>query len=202
MAFSTDVALLSKLCYRDAGESDWQKFYQKYQDLIRIWCQQSGVQLSDFEDVFHDILVKLVVSLPSYKKTDVKFRSWLKTIVVNSLIDRVRLADKNPFPHVMSDSKLEANEAIATEHDEAIEALAMQLTEKTTPAAEILDRARQRVNESTWNIFVRREILSEPVEDIALEYSMKKASVYQSLSRLRSIIKKESEDYFGLPPSS
>ena len=202
MAFSTDVALLSKLCCQNAGESDWQNFYQKYQNLIRIWCRQSGVQQSDFEDVFHDILIKLVVSLPNYKKTDAKFRSWLKTIVVNALVDRIRNADKSPFPRVMSDSNLEANNAAVNEHDEAIELLAKQLTEKTTPAAEILDRARRRVNESTWNIFVRREILAEPVEDIANEYSMKKASVYQSISRLRSVIKKESEDYFSRPPSS
>lgn len=61
----------------------------------------------------------------------------------------------------------------------------------------ILARVREFVQVATWNAFIQRELLQLEVADVAAEPGIKKASVYQSCSRVRSIIKQESEKYFG-----
>lgn len=107
MALSTDVPLLSKLRCESGTESDWQRFYANYRGMILKWCSQSGVVPSDLDDVFHDVLIKLVDALPSYDPSlGNRFRSWLKTVVMNALIDRLRFSKNNPFPRLMADSDL------------------------------------------------------------------------------------------------
>ena len=193
MHSSTDIELVSRLCCKQASESDWRKFYESYQLLIRSWCQRAGIPANELDDVFHDILIKLVSALTAYQRQDGhKFRSWLKTVVINSVTDRLRMSNNRPFPRLLNDPELESNPKAVSE----LEELAEDLTDKTSSAATILSRVRERVQETTWNAFVQRELLQIEVAVVANELGIKKASVYQSCSRVRSIIKEESELYF------
>ena len=197
MHSSTDIELVSRLCCKDASESDWRRFYEGYQLLIRSWCQRAGVPASDLDDVFHDILVKLVSSFTKYQREDGhRFRSWLKTVVVNSVTDRLRVSKNNPFPQLLSDPDV-ANKPADAMDIEGLAELTEDLTDRTSSAAKILENVRKRVSESTWNAFVQRELLQIEAGNIAEELGIKKASVYQSCLRVRSIIKEESEKYFG-----
>lgn len=190
---------MSKLCRRDGTQSDWRAFYSQYQDLIRTWCLQFGVNASDMDDIFHDTLLKLIASLPTYDAASGhRFRSWLKTVVRNALIDRLRMLENSPFPTLLGDgSLLSSPENSHSSVSEGIDALADQITERSTSAAVILSRSRLRVTEPTWDAFIRRELLGEQVAEIATSLGIKKASVYQSVSRVRTIIREESRDYFG-----
>ena len=199
MAYSTDIPLLSKLCCKKGTESDWHHFYSNYRGLIAKWCYQMGIASSDFDDIFHDVLIKLVDALPNYNRNEGhRFRSWLKTVVVNALIDRLRLSENNPFPQLISDSNI-TNISAHDQRLQSLDSLADELTEQSTSAAQILAQVEQRVKPETWSSFVRRELLSEEVETIASELGIKKASVYQSCSRVRTLIKDVSEQYFGEP---
>lgn len=195
MSLSTDIPLLSRLCCRKGTESDWKQFYENYQDIIKQWCLQSGVRASDLDDVFHDILIKLVCNLPGYDKSKgTLFRSWLKTVVKNGLIDRLRFAANHPLPKMLDGSWIGslASEDVTPEFEQLVD----QLTEKSSSAARILNAVRERVSEQTWDSFVRRELLGEDVSQIASNLEIKKASVYQSISRVRTLIRRESEAYF------
>lgn len=198
-SYSTNPELLSKLCRCDGTNSDWQAFYRQYQDLIAKWCLRFGVSSNDLEDVFHDILLKLVDSLPTYDAASGhKFRSWLKTIVLHALIDRLRVAKNSPFPSLLSDiGAIPSPDGPASTDIEAVQELAEQLSQQTTPAARILLASRSRVTEPTWDAFLRREVLNESAASIAESMGIKKASVYQSVSRVRAIIREESRRYFG-----
>ncbi|MEM9941634.1 MAG: sigma-70 family RNA polymerase sigma factor [Planctomycetota bacterium] len=197
MAYSTDVPLLSKLCCQTASDSDWHAFYANYRGLIAKWCSQKEIAATEFDDIFHDVLIKLVDALPNYQRDkDTRFRSWLKTVVMNALIDRVRLLKNHPFPKLISDSEMDAVKSADTLTELGLNSLAEQLTDQSTSAAEILAKVEKRVKSFTWDSFVRRELLLEEVESIASELGIKKASVYQSCSRVRALIKEESENYF------
>jgi RNA polymerase sigma factor (sigma-70 family) len=197
MHSSTDIELVSRLCCKQASESDWRLFYEGYRALIRSWCQRAGVPPSDLEDVFHDILIKLVTALAAYQRQEgSRFRSWLKTVVINSVTDRLRMSNNNPFPSLISNPEMERSRD-DVDGLSSVDGLAEELTEKTSSAATILARVRVRVQESTWNAFVQRELLQIEVSDVAADLGIKKASVYQSCSRVRTIIKEESEKYFA-----
>jgi len=197
MYSSTDIELVSRLCCQQATESDWRRFYENYQLLIRSWCQRAGVPASDLDDVFHDILVKLVSGIKNYQRVDgSRFRGWLKTVVMNSVTDRLRLSRNNPFPQLLSDPGIAPTQFDFTQID-GLSELAEELTEKTSSAAIILSRVRARVKDASWNAFVQRELLQIEAAAIAEELEIKRASVYQSCMRVRSIIKEESEKFFG-----
>ena len=193
MSYSTDIEFVSRLCCKDATESDWRRFYESYQTLIRTWCHRAGVPPSEMNDVFHDILVKLVSNLSNYQhQNGHRFRGWLKTVMMNAVTDRLRVSKDYPFPQLLSGSELTQQLVTPAE----IEGIAEELTEKTSSAAMILARVRERVQETTWNAFVQRELLQIEAVFIAEELGIKKASVYQSCSRVRAIIAEESEKYF------
>ncbi|MFK7822378.1 MAG: RNA polymerase sigma factor [Planctomycetaceae bacterium] len=192
--FSTNVALLSKLCVNNGTESDWHQFYANYKSMITRWCQRSGVQSSELEDVFHEIMLKLISKLSTYDRSQGhRFRSWLKTVVLNTLTDRLRT--EKPFPSPIGD----ADDSVLSPNDSgspSLDDLAEQLTEQSTPAAAILQRVRDRVTNSTWDAFVRRDLLDEEVATIAESLGIKKASVYQSVSRVRKLVQEESRKWF------
>lgn len=187
MPLTTNHELLSKLCCRNGNETDWHKFYSDYQQLIARWCRQSGVPTSDLEDTLHEVLIKLVTGLSQYdRSTGHRFRSWLKSVVLNTIIDALRKSKKYPMPKLLAQPELKSQ----------LDSLADQLTERSTSAAEILNRVRLRLQPLTWDAFVRRELLQEEVSTIAGELGIKKASVYQSVSRVRTMIKEECQKYF------
>jgi DNA-directed RNA polymerase specialized sigma24 family protein len=117
-------------------------------------------------------------------------------VVLNAIFDRLRFSKSHPFPQLLTESKLPPLLINENHSETQLDELADQLSEQSTAAAEILSRVRNRVKPATWDSFVRRELLQEEVSTIAEELDLKKASVYQSVSRVRSIIKQESKQYF------
>ena len=165
--------------------------------LIRSWCQRAGVRSSDLDDVFHDILVKLFSGIKNYRQVSgTRFRSWLKTVVMNAVTDRLRVSRNHPFPQLLADSGV-APTAFDFAKIEGLSELAEELTNKTSSAAIILSRVQERVKDASWQAFVQRELLQIDAATVARELGIMKASVYQSCSRVRAMIKAESEKYFG-----
>jgi RNA polymerase sigma factor (sigma-70 family) len=198
--YSTNVALLSKLCTKNGSESDWHRFYGNYKSMITRWCRESGVDASELEDVFHEIMVKLISKLSSYdRKQQHRFRSWLKTVVLNTLTDRLRTQKPIPPPVGSADSSVAVGGVL--DGAPTLDDLAEQLTEESTPAANILERVRDRVTASTWDAFIRRDLLDEETAKIAESLGIKKASVYQSVSRVRRLVQEESRKWFEPEPS-
>lgn len=113
---------------------------------------------------------------------------------MNALIDRLRYVQRHPFPQLIPDSSLTQVGRFGAVT--GLEVLADDLTEHGTSAAEILNTVRMRVTAATWEVFLKRELLEENIETIASEFKIKKASVYQSTSRVRTLIKQECEAYF------
>lgn len=196
MTFSTNSSLLTKLCCERGTDSDWRRFNGQYRSLVGKWCLQAGVPSSDLEDLFQDTMIKLIAALPSYERSpNTKFRSWLKTVVLNTLIDRMRISSNRPFPFLLADSELNRKQA-SRDLQSNLDSLAEQLVEPTIPAAEILAAVQGRFKPQSWDAFIRRELLHDEVEDIALDLGIKKASVYQACSRVRKLIREESVRYF------
>ena len=190
---STNVELLSRLCSKKGTESDWHRFYGNYKHMIENWCRQFGVNPSDLEDLYQDIVIRLIDGLANFdRRPDARFRGWLKTVVTNTVIDRLRAASNSDMALLLRDL-----DNLQVRQSPEIEQLADQLTPSSTSAAVILARASDRVSESTWDAFIRRDLLDEDVAEIAASLGIKKASVYQSVSRVRKIIKEESQRWFA-----
>jgi RNA polymerase sigma-70 factor (ECF subfamily) len=80
----------SLLIRAQTGNADaWQDLIALYRPLIVGWLRRQGVRPDQVDDLAQDILLTVVKHLPSFSHSGHRgaFRSWLRTIARNCLID-------------------------------------------------------------------------------------------------------------------
>jgi RNA polymerase sigma-70 factor (ECF subfamily) len=89
---STHFPLLQQLQQTPANHEAWTQFTALYGPLIRGWIRQRGVTDTDLEDIYQDILVKLVEKLPGFADDNRRgrFRGWLLIVTRNQAHERRR----------------------------------------------------------------------------------------------------------------
>ncbi len=89
-SLGTPYTLLSRLNHPSAASKwkrAWLEFVDRYLPVIYAWCFKRGLQQADVEDVSQEVLKKLYVHFPKYKREKGMFRAWLKTVANNALRD-------------------------------------------------------------------------------------------------------------------
>ncbi len=71
----------------------FEQIYDRYADKVYRKCMSFVKDEARAEDFTHDIFMKLVLSISTYKAT-AKFSTWLYSITYNYCIDQVRLSKK------------------------------------------------------------------------------------------------------------
>jgi RNA polymerase sigma factor (sigma-70 family) len=72
----------------------FEQLYDRYSDKVFRKCVSFVKDEAQAEDFTHDIFMKLVLNLGSYKET-AKFSTWLFSITYNYCIDQIRIAKKH-----------------------------------------------------------------------------------------------------------
>jgi RNA polymerase sigma-70 factor (ECF subfamily) len=189
---STHISLLCDL--REDGRRDeaWMVFHARYRDVIFGWCLRRGVPPDDAEDLTQDVLLKLFQQLPRYRHDPERgqFRGWLKVVVNNALIDFWRRQRGRPERGVGGTALLErlgglADPQAADELSSAIEGHAQ------TTAAEVLERVRAKLKETTWQAFYQTMVEQRPAADVASELKLSVASVYKANYRVKQMLLQE-----------
>ena len=88
---TTHASLLARLIDRQ-DQTAWREFDARYGDLIRGFARRQNLQPADCDDIAQDVLLSLSRTMPGFRY-DVnkgKFRSFLKTITLRTIIDRSR----------------------------------------------------------------------------------------------------------------
>jgi RNA polymerase sigma-70 factor (ECF subfamily) len=88
---TTPATLLTRL--REArDETAWQRLVHLYTPLLFFWARRCGESEHEAADLVQEVFVALLQFLPSFQHdhTPGKFRSWLRTIMLNKLRDRKR----------------------------------------------------------------------------------------------------------------
>jgi RNA polymerase sigma-70 factor, ECF subfamily len=193
---STHVSLLCDL--REDGRRDeaWVKFHARYRDVILGWCLRRGLLPDRAEDLTQDVLLKLFQQLPHYHHDPERgqFRSWLKSVVNNALTDFWRRQQRRPEGDAVGGTAfleqtidLAAPDA-AGELSEVIEGRAR------STAAEILERVRARLKETTWQAFHRTMVEERPAAEVASELNLSIATVYKAIYRVKQMLLEEYRD--------
>ena len=71
----------------------FEQLYDRYSDKVYRKCLSFVKDDAKAEDFTHDIFLKLVLNLSSYKET-AKFSTWLYSITYNYCIDQTRVSKK------------------------------------------------------------------------------------------------------------
>lgn len=182
-----------------AAAQRWEAVHRRYRDVIIAWCRKRELSHACAEDVAQEIWVRLLGQLHSYDPARGRFRSWLKAVVNNALVDYWRRQGKQAERGGIGGSvfldrlaNLASPEA-STELSVAIERQANNL------AAEVLARVRSRLQDTTWQAFYQTLVEKRPASEVAKELGISVASVYKNTYRVKQMLQ---EEYTHVHPGS
>jgi RNA polymerase sigma-70 factor (ECF subfamily) len=189
---STHISLLCDLREDGGREEAWAVFHARYRGVILGWCLRRGLPPDGAEDLTQDVLLKLFQQLPRYRHDPARgqFRGWLKAVVNNALTDFWRRQGQRPERGVGGSAFLErlgslANPEAAAELSTAIEEQAQ------STAAEILERVRAKLKETTWQAFYQTMVEQRPAAEVAGELNLSVATVYKANYRVKQMLLQE-----------
>jgi RNA polymerase sigma-70 factor (ECF subfamily) len=197
----THVSLLCDLKGGVRQAEAWAVFHDRYRDVILGWCLRRGLPHDAAEDLTQDVLVKLFRKLPEYTHDPAqgRFRSWLKTVVNNAVIDSLRRRRATPEPAGgVAELEILAGPPGAEDGDE----LSGLIEDRARRAAnEALDRVRGRVKDTTWRAFYLTLVDQRPTAEIARELGLSAAAVYKAAYRVKEMVLDEYRRAHPGPPT-
>jgi RNA polymerase sigma factor (sigma-70 family) len=190
---STHVSLLDDLRSDGARENAWAVFHVRYRDVIFGWCLRRGLPPDAAEDLTQDALLKLFQQLPRYRHDPARgqFRGWLKTVVGNILTDFWRRQQRQPKHLAIGGTTFLNRVAWVSDADAAVE-LSTIIEGRAQPcAAEIVERVRGKLKETTWQAFYQMIVDRRQAAEVAAELNMSVAAVYKSTYRVKQMLIEE-----------
>ena len=177
----TRQSLLIRL--RDShDESAWREFYALYSPLLYDYARARGLRHEDAEDVRSECLAAIVRQMPKfvYDRSLGSFRSWLRTMTVRRVIDRLRKSVE-----VTAGS---AVLAVIDSHTDSPD----EIWEREWRHQHLrfcMDEARTQVNPQTWEIFELLVDHQTPVAEICSRLNVRANQVYKARARVLEMIR-------------
>jgi RNA polymerase sigma-70 factor (ECF subfamily) len=188
----TSTSLLLRI--RDRNDDwGWKEFDRRYSPMIRRWCRDWFPR--DADDLVQDVLTKLVAApgVPTYDRSQGRFRGWLKTFTQHLMTDLYRrhilpgpgVGVGLDHPEVASrEAGLDLEQRLAEEYD-----------------LELLEIARRRVCHRvaprTWDAYVAIAEQGRSTVEVARELGLSIGSVYQARYSVIKLLRQEIADLGG-----
>lgn len=187
---ATQSILLARLA-DSQDPAAWAEFMERYADLIRRFCHLRGLGDADTEDTLQDVLLSLTKAMPGfrYDPTKGKFRSYLKTVVVNAISRKLIQNPRHTLLSAVGSTGAPADESEESQWEAEWRQYHLRLALKTIEA-EFSHADRQA--------FERNALRGEPAQQVADSLKISVDSVYQAKSRisrrLSTVIKQQVEE--------
>jgi RNA polymerase sigma-70 factor (ECF subfamily) len=189
---STSLSLLERACARENGA--WEQLARLCKPLVLRWCRQRSLRDEDFKDVFQDVMKKVLVALPRFRREKSgAFRCWLKTITRHRITDFQRRLEKQPAGEGGSSAQERINEV----PDGANEDAALEPEEEGILFRRALDMIRSEFNEEYWRAFELVVFETRGARDAAEAMRVDPDFIYQAKSR---ILRRLRQEFEGLLP--
>jgi RNA polymerase sigma-70 factor (ECF subfamily) len=174
----TLVSLIDGVCRHDPKR--WDQFDAIYRPIMMEFLRKRGLSAFDADEVVQNVYLKLLAKIQSYDRAKSSFRSWLFTVVKNTLIDAARRrasherALKGWVFHV-----LQTTESESVELEETWTRLHRERVLK-----DALRTVRTRVSSRVWACFVQRVFHELPAAAVASDLGMEPNAVYVNACRV------------------
>jgi RNA polymerase sigma-70 factor, ECF subfamily len=188
---STHASLFVPLQRGDRRPDAWSALHARYQDVILTWCRRRGLSLASAEDLAQDIWLKLVHDIHKYDPTKGKMRSWLKAVVNNALTDFWRRQRSKPERDGIGGTAFLQRLGAFASPDAADELSIAIESQAGSSAADLLERVRSRVHETTWQAFYQTLVEKRPAKTVADELRISIAAVYKYTYRVKQMLHEE-----------
>jgi RNA polymerase sigma-70 factor (ECF subfamily) len=184
---TTPLSLLERVRARDA--SAWRRLVDLYQPLVRAWCQRSGLQNADIEDVTQEVFAAAAANLDRFHhdRPDDTFRGWLRIITRNQINLHYRRLQDRPLAAGGSDAWRDLQQ-VADPLEQDAESDSAEISELYRRALELV---RGDFEERTWHAFWLTAIEDRSPTALAQELGMTPATIRQAKSRVLRRLKQE-----------
>jgi RNA polymerase sigma-70 factor (ECF subfamily) len=188
---STHLSMVFPLQEDDQSEQAWQAFHARYQEVILTWCRRRELPCAWAEDLTQEIWLKLLREIRSYNPAKGRLRSWLKTVVNNTLTDFWRRQQGKPERGGVGGTAFLEQVASLVSPEAADELSVAIERQANTTAAEVLARVRARLHETTWQAFYQTLVERRPAREVAQELGISISTVYKDTYRVKQMLHKE-----------
>lgn len=148
----------------------FEQLYDRYSDKVYRKCLSFVKDDAKAEDFTHDIFLKLVLNLSSYKET-AKFSTWLYSITYNYCIDQTRISKK------YSEVGLDENFDLADDDDDS----------------EIAELEAQKLNKAIKQILPEEKsiLMMKYQDDLSIKEISDSLDISESAVKMRLLRAKE-----------
>ena len=153
----------------------FEQLYERYVDKVYRKCLSFVKDKARAEDFTHDIFIKLITRVGSFKETS-KFSTWLFSITYNYCMDQIRIEKK------MAESDLEDDIDIAEDEPEDLEEMAME--------AQQLRKSLDSISPDERSILLMKYQDDFSIKDIAETFNLTESAVKMRLKRTKEKLKK------------
>ncbi|MEM9827545.1 MAG: sigma-70 family RNA polymerase sigma factor [Planctomycetota bacterium] len=188
----TRSSLLTRL--RGSDSRAWTELVDLYGPLVTHWCIRRGLSGHAAADCVQEVFAAVHRSIDQFKPTRVSgsFRAWLWTITSRKIVDHWRSEGRHAVP--AGGSTAAANlHSVADPIAATVDSASDVVMEPREPSdanqvdalvRRAMDQVRLEFTERTWRIFCRSVLDDQPTDRVAEEFSVSKASVRQTRSRV------------------
>ena len=149
--WNTQQTLIQRAQNQDDHQA-WDDFVSYYESFIKMVLRKANISLSDEDDLIQKVLLRIWKGLPSYayQKEKARFRTWLSTIIRNTVITHINRDKSKGEKHnsylqevdIVSESAIE--EVIHQEWMNYVSSIAMKKVEEAeAEVAKLKDKKKQ-----------------------------------------------------------
>lgn len=166
-----------------ADAAAWDEFVAVYGPLVFRLARRRGLQASDAEDLFQEVLASVAGSVDTWlcRQNRGKFRAWLQAIARNAAINHLT----RPATRALAaggDSGLAALEQVSSPAANAAEDFELEYRREVYRWAAV--QVRGAVADSTWQAFQLTHVDGLSVNDAAQQLGTTAGNIYISRSRV------------------
>ena len=190
----TQASLFPALFRPDSREAAWRTLAGRYGPLVARWGRARRLQPAAIDDLTQEVLVRLHRALPEfrYDPRRGRFRSYLRTVVENTIRDLRRAEGRRGLPGFGGSAVAEALRRVPASEDRVLaEELSSRVEADDARLRRAVERVKGRVEPHTWRAFWRTEVESAGVAETAEELGLLKGSVHKARSRVRKMLREE-----------
>ena len=182
----TRLSLLNAL--RDGSESDgWRDFYRRYAPAVFRVARLRGLPEHDAEDIVQQVMLETARHIETfeYRAGRHKFRSWVRTIAENKIVDLHRRQQRTP-PAVQHEGAIAECIDTAARLDEA--------WEREWKLQEVLwciEQAALDISPRRMQAFQLYSLDGLPAEEVAHRLDMTVGYVYVTRCQVLNLVRKK-----------
>lgn len=183
---TTSPTLLDRLRQRHAKDA-WEHFVELYTPMLLAWCRRLGLADADAADLTQSVFVILCERLPEFRYDPQRsFRSWLKTILLNTW--RNQLRSRRARPSHGGDALVDIEDTDPRlDLDEA--------EYRAVLVRRALTLMQERFEPATWQACWKFVVDGRPADEVARETGLSTNAVYLAKSRVLRQLRHELQGF-------